>query len=95
MEKRICNLPNVFAEILKDEINANDEQRLFNGFKRIIKKYSQDTKGQEVMDEMIRVLCGGASIYEILQVTKEESIDPTLSTGITVENQCHVDNIDQ
>lgn len=47
------------------------------------------------MDEMIRVLCGGASIYEILQVTKEESIDPTLSTGITVENQCHVDNIDQ
>lgn len=88
MEKNICNLSDVFAEILKDEINANDEERLFNGFKRIIKKYSQDKKGQEVMDEIIRVLCGGASIQELLQVTKEECLDPTFETGLTVEKRC-------
>lgn len=48
MEKRICNLPNVFAEILKDEINANDEQRLFNGFKRIIKNIPKIQKGKKL-----------------------------------------------
>ncbi len=93
MEKDACNLPNVFAEILKDEINANDEQRLYNGFKRIIKKYSNDKKAQEVMDETMRVLCGGAAIYEILQVTREELIDPTLTTGIITEGECETDNI--
>lgn len=95
MEKEACNLPNVFAEILKDEINANDEQRLFNGFKRIIKKYSKDKKAQEVLDEMMRVLCGGAAIYEILQVTREEIIDPTLATGITTEMKCDTGNMEQ
>jgi hypothetical protein len=92
LEKNICNLPDIFSEILKDEINANDEQRLFNGFKRIVKKYSQDKKGQEVMDELMRVLCGGASIYEILQVTKEECLDPTLETEMTVNKQCDTNN---
>lgn len=89
MQKDICNLPDVFTQILKDEINANDEQRLFNGFKRIFKKYSQEKKALEAMDEMIRVLCGGASINEILQVTKDECIDPTLETGITIDNSCN------
>ena len=93
LEKSICNLPDIFAEILKDEINANDEKRLFNGIKRTIKKYSQDKKGQEVMDELMRVLCGGASIYEILQVTKEECVNPTLETEMTVNKQCNCDNI--
>lgn len=95
LEKDICNLPGIFAEILKDEINANDEQRLFNGFKRTIKKYSQDKKGQEAMDELMRVLCGGASINEILQVVKEECINPTLETEMTLSKQCNANNINQ
>jgi tRNA A37 threonylcarbamoyltransferase TsaD len=93
LEKNICNLSGIFAEILKDEINANDEQRLFNGFKRIIKKYSQDKKGLEAIDELIRVLCGGASINEILQVAKEECMNPTLETEITLSKQCNDNNI--
>lgn len=92
MEKEACNIPGIFAEILKDEINANDEQRLYNGFKRIIKKYSNDKKAQEVMDETMRVLCGGAAIQEILQVTREEIINPALTTGITTEGECIQDN---
>jgi len=88
MEKNNCNLPEIFSQILKDEINANDEKRLFNGFKRVIKKYSQNKKELEAIDEMIRVLSGGASINEILQVTKEECLDPTLETSITVDDHC-------
>jgi len=95
MEKEACNIPNLFAEILKDEINANDEKRLYNGFKRIIKKYAEDKKAREVIDEIMRVLCGGAAIYEILQVTREEIVDPTLTTGITTEMECNTDNIEQ
>lgn len=93
LEKDICNLPDIFAEILKDEINANDEQRLFNGVKRIIKKFSEDKKGQEAMDELMRVLCGGATIYEILQVAKEECVSPTLETRMKVNKQCNTDKI--
>lgn len=92
MEKDICNLPDIFSQILKDEINANDEQRLFNGFKRIVKKYSKDRKELEALDEMMRVLCGGASINEILQVTKDESVDTSIGTSITVDNRCNNDN---
>ncbi|AEV69804.1 hypothetical protein [Acetivibrio clariflavus] len=88
MERNMCNLPEVFSQILKDEINANDESRLFNGVKRIIKKYSQNKKELEAIDEMIRVLCGGASINEILQVTKDECTDMSLTTGITVDDSC-------
>lgn len=88
MEKNVCGLPDVFSQILKDEINANDEERLFNGFKRIIKKYSHNKKELEAIDEMIRILCGGASINEILQVTRDECLDPTLETGITVDKRC-------
>ena len=88
MEKNVCSLPGIFSQILKDEINANDEQRLFNGFKRIIKKYSYNKKELEAIDELIRILCGGASVNEILQVTIDECLEPTLETGITVDKNC-------
>lgn len=84
----MCSLPDVFSQILKDEINANDEKRLFNGFKRIIKKHSHNKKEFEVIDEMIRILCGGASINEILHVTRDECLDPTLEIDITVDKRC-------
>ena len=84
----MCGLPEVFSQILKDEINANDEQRLFNGFKRIIKKHSHNKKEFEAIDEMIRILCGGGSINEILQVTIDECLNPTLETGINVDKSC-------
>ncbi|WP_235832676.1 hypothetical protein [Acetivibrio mesophilus] len=79
----------MFTEILKDEINANDQQRIYNGVKRLIKKYSQEKRGMETLDEFIRVLSGGASLEELLQIAKEEAQNPTISTGITVDDNCY------
>jgi len=45
LEKEMCNIGDIFTEILKDEINANDQQKLYNGVKRLIKKYSQEKEG--------------------------------------------------
>ncbi|HHV28736.1 MAG TPA: hypothetical protein GXX73_03885 [Clostridium sp.] len=89
MEKEVCNIGTVFTEILKDEINANDQQRIYNGVKRLIKKYSQEKRGMETLDEFIRVLSGGASLEELLQIAKEEAQNPTISTGITVDDNCY------
>jgi len=52
----MCNIGDIFTEILKDEINANDQQKLYNGVKRLIKKYSQEKRGLETLDEFVRVL---------------------------------------
>lgn len=93
LEKDNCNLPQIFSEILKDEINANDERRLYNGIKRIIKKYSQEKDNIEVIQEFVRILCGGASMDEILQVTKEEVINPTISTELTTDSECKIENL--
>lgn len=93
LEKDNSNLPLIFSEILKDEINANDEIKLYNGIKRIIKKYSQEKGNIAAIQEFVRVLCGGASIDEILQVTKEEVINPTVSTELTTDSECEIDNL--
>ncbi|MFZ5985932.1 MAG: hypothetical protein ACOYWZ_02270, partial [Bacillota bacterium] len=91
-EKDICNLPSIFSEMLKDEVNANDEQRIYNGIKRIIKKYSEEKNGISIVNELIGVLSGGASLEEILQITKEEALNPTLATGLTVDDSCSLKN---
>jgi len=88
MEKNICNMPLVFTEIFKDEINANDELRLYNGVKRIVKKYSSDREALAVLDEFTSVISGGASLGEILKVVRDEAVNPTLETGLTVDREC-------
>lgn len=72
-ERKLPNLASVFAEIFKDEIDANDQQRLYNGIKRLIKKYSQEKRGIEALNEIVSVLCGGATLDEILRITIEET----------------------
>lgn len=92
MESEVCrNIASVFTEILKDEINANDEQRLYNGTKRLIKKYSQEKRGIEALNEFISVLSGGASLEELLLITKEEAKNPTLATELTVDDRCYTE----
>lgn len=41
-EGKVPGLASAFAEIIKDEIDANDQHKLYNGVKRLIKKYSQE-----------------------------------------------------
>jgi len=69
----VPGLASAFAEIIKDEIDANDQHKLYNGVKRLIKKYSQEKRGIEALNEFVSVLCGGATLYEILQITMEEA----------------------
>jgi len=84
----MCNIGDIFTEILKDEINANDQQKLYNGVKRLIKKYSQEKRGLEP-----RWVCKGfnrgASLEELLQIAREESQNPTITTEIIVDDSCH------
>ncbi|NLP14709.1 MAG: hypothetical protein GX383_09615 [Clostridium sp.] len=72
-EGKVPSLASAFAEIIKDEIDANDQHKLYNGVKRLIKKYSQEKRGIEALNEFVSVLCGGATLYEILQITMEEA----------------------
>lgn len=92
IEKDVCNLPLIFAEIFKDEINANSETKMYNGVKRVIKKYSEDKNAMAAVNEFVRVLSGGASLNEILLIAKDEAISPTASTEISVGGSCRLDN---
>lgn len=91
LEKNSCNLPLVFAEMFKDEINANDENKMYNGIKRITKKYSEDKKAFSIINEFTRVISGGTSLDEIFQLTRDEIVHPTLISDISAENNCHTD----
>jgi hypothetical protein len=88
LEKEKCNIPILFAEIFKDEINANNEQTLYNGIKRVVRKYSEDESSIKAITEFTRVIFGGASLDEIIQVTIDEAKNPSLTSELTVENHC-------
>ncbi len=78
----------MFAEIFKDEINANNEQTLYNGIKRVVRKYSEDNSSIRAINEFARVIFGGASLDEIIQVTIDEVKNPSIASELTVENRC-------
>ncbi len=88
MEQNVCNVPIIFADMFKNEINANEEDRLYNGIKRIVRKYSEDKNALSIIDEFTRVITGGASLEEILQITIDEAENPTLATIITRDDSC-------
>lgn len=88
IEKQHCNLPLVFAEVFKDEINANDEERLYNGVKRILRKYENNEEAIKIVDEFTRVISGGASLKEILRITGDETLNPSTESEIMIENEC-------
>lgn len=89
IEKTSCNLPMIFAEMFKDEINASNEHKMYNGVKRIIKKYSEDKKAIGAIEEFTRVISGGASLGEILQIAGDEATNPTAASQITVHGNCN------
>ena len=92
IEKNICNAPIIFAEMFKNEINANEEDRLYNGVKRIIRKYSEDRNSINAINEFTRVISGGASLEEILQIAIDEAENPTLLSELTGSDSCQIDS---
>ncbi|MCR4436593.1 MAG: hypothetical protein QHH06_12015 [Clostridiales bacterium] len=88
LEKNKCSVPLVFAEMFKDEVNANDERKMYNGVKRVLRKYSGDPKAISAINEFTRVISGGASLEEILTITVEEIQSPSAVSQITVEDKC-------
>lgn len=90
MEKEVCNLPMLFAEVFKDEINANDEKEMYDGIKEIINKYSDNQSAISVINEFTSVISGGASLLEILQIVKDEAVSPTLASRLTVDESCEL-----
>ena len=84
-EKELENLPMTFAEIFKDEINANDEHKMYNGVKRTVKKYSGDRKAISAIDEFIRVITGGTTMEQIFLIAREETSDPTPAVELSVD----------
>ncbi|MGI6778923.1 MAG: hypothetical protein ACOX7R_13210 [Acetivibrionales bacterium] len=85
MENSTNNLPMVFAEMFKDEVNAAEENKLYNGVKRVIKKYSDDSKASSAISEFTSVITGGTSLEQIMQIAKDEAVNPTLATELSVD----------
>lgn len=88
LEKDNCHLSQVFAEVMKDEINANPEDDLYKNVKSFIHKYSNDMNAIKLVNEFTEAISGGASLNEILQITRDEVVEPTISTGLTTSKDC-------
>ena len=86
MEKELENLPLIFSERFKDEINANDEQKLYNGVKRIVKKYADKNSASSAIDEFVRVIAGGTTLDEIMIIARDEARNPTLISDLVLED---------
>lgn len=91
MRREKENVPLVFAEIFKDEINANDEHRLYNGLKKMIKKYSEDSKATAIINDFTKVISGGASLDQILQITMDEVENPSAESELFFDSQDQIE----
>jgi len=80
--------------MFKDEINANDEQMIYNDIKKVIRMYCDDENAIAVINEFTKAISGGASLEEILQITKEEAQNPTISSEITVDAKCKLGRLE-
>lgn len=76
LEKEKHSLPMIFTEILKDEINANDELSIYRGIKELVEKYSKDAVSISIINELIKTLSGGASLDEIMQIAVDQMSYP-------------------
>ena len=65
---------------------------MYNGIKRVLKKLGDDQKLIEVIDEFTQSITGGASLHEILMITKDEALSPTLASELTVDDSCKFEN---
>ncbi|MCX7708278.1 MAG: hypothetical protein N2484_00345 [Clostridia bacterium] len=91
MEKNVCSLPLIFSEMFKDEVNAVDEQRLYRGVLRVLKKYSDQKEAIDAINEFTRAIAGGASMEEILNIAHDEAVSPSLASALVVDETCKLD----
>ncbi len=70
-------LSNTFTAMLKDEIDATDEQEVYSNIRNVIYKYKDDEKKLQVIDEVVAALATGAKLSEILLIVKDEIVHPT------------------
>lgn len=92
VEKDICNFPMVFVEMMKNEINANDEQEMYNSVKKLLRKHAKDAKAISLMEDFFGAISGDASLEEIMTIAIEEAQDPSLTSELTVDDSCRVKN---
>lgn len=88
LKKDNCHVPQVFAEVFKDEINANVETDLYDNVRNIVNRYSKDRNAINIINEFTEAISGGASLNEILQITRDEILEPTPSTELTTDRDC-------
>lgn len=92
LEKDVCSLPMIFSEMFKDEINACDENEIYSEIKKFLKKYSDNSEIIAAVNEFTGAITGGASIEELLSITRDEAINPTLASALTVDETCKLEN---
>lgn len=76
LEKENRDVPIIFSEILKNEINANDEQSIYKELKKLIEKYSKDENSISAINDFTRVLSGGIPLVGIMQLSIDEIACP-------------------
>lgn len=79
-----------FTEILKDEINSIEESQIFNNVISTADKYKDDNNALDIIEDVFKAITGGASLAEILLVTKDELVNPTpinvINTDTLIKN---------
>ncbi|MDO8686470.1 MAG: hypothetical protein Q7J78_07365, partial [Clostridiales bacterium] len=70
-----------------DEINATEEHVLLNDVKKVLRKHSGDAQKIAAVCEFFKVISGGASLEEILQVSIDETLSPTAVSEIINGNE--------
>lgn len=85
LEKRDGRFRLVLAEILKDEINANDEENLYNGIIRILREYHDNEHVSQLINEITAAVSGGATMEEIIRISMDETVNPTIASEIMID----------
>ncbi|MBZ4644569.1 MAG: hypothetical protein JG777_58 [Clostridia bacterium] len=70
-------LSNTFTDMLKNEIDATDEQEVYNNIRNLIYKYKDEEKSLEIIDEVVEALSDGAKLSEIFLIARDEIEHPT------------------
>ncbi|WHH58529.1 hypothetical protein [Petroclostridium sp. X23] len=81
LEDEKNRMSNTFTDMIKNEIDATDEQEVYNNLRNMIYKYKDDGLALTVMEEMSEALTNGAKLSEILLIAADEiQLDTPVNT---------------
>ena len=63
---------NTFTDMFKNEIDATDEQEVYNNLRNLIYKYKDDKNSMKIIDEFTEAITDGATLSEILTIARDE-----------------------